>query len=199
MHAELCICSLMPKLATNTKISLLLHFQESFKPSNTGRLAHLCLPNSAVFLRGNPEERPDPQNILIQDRENLLLHLADDSIDLTKEFVQSLDKPVNLIVPDGTWAQASRAGRRLSEQLKGQVRSVKLRIEPGRPSIYRLRSEHHPDGMATFEAILRALEVLEGPHVRAPMEKIFRIMTDRVLWTRGKLAAEDVFGGLPTA
>ncbi len=198
MHAELCLCKEIPVVKTNTRVSLVLHFQESFKPSNTGRLAHLCLPNSKIYLRGEPNERPNPTELLDPERENLILHLADDSVELTESFVKEIGRPVNLIVPDGTWAQASRAGRRITSQLAPKVGSVKLRIEPNRPSIYRLREEHHPDGMATFEAIARALEILEGSHVRAPLEKIFRIMTDRVLWTRGKLAAKDVFGGIPS-
>ena len=38
---------------------------------------------------------------------------------------------------------------------------------------------------------------LEGVDVQEKLEHIFRIMTDRVLWTRGKLAAHEVTGGIP--
>ena len=38
---------------------------------------------------------------------------------------------------------------------------------------------------------------VEGPAVQERMEYLFRLMTDRVLWTRGKLAAEAVTGGVP--
>ena len=41
--------------------------------------------------------------------------------------------------------------------------------------------------MATFEAMARALGVLEGDKVRVQLEDAFRIFTDRLLWARGRL------------
>jgi DTW domain-containing protein YfiP len=195
LRSELCLCALVPHLETRTRVVLLMHAQEANKPSNTGRLAHLCLPNSEIRLRGLRDGTPLSLDGLFDDaHETWMLHLSHESSELNEALASGLTKPVRLLVPDGTWAQASRLGSMLARRYP-EIRHIKLRA--GKPSHYRLRTEHHPDGMATFEAIARALGVLEGEKVEVEMEKIFRVMTDRVLWTRGKLPAEAVTGGIP--
>jgi DTW domain-containing protein len=195
MHRELCICAEVPVIPTRTRLSLLMHAQERRKLSNTGRLALLCLPNSEVRYRGLRDGTPLDLNGLVDgEYESWMLHLTEDSEEISPELVARTAKPVRLLVLDGNWSQASRLGAKLVRDLP-TVKHVKLRAT--KPSIYRLRSEHHPDGMATFEAIARALGWIEGPEVQEKMERLFRIMTDRVMWTRGKLAASEVFGGIP--
>jgi DTW domain-containing protein len=195
MHEELCLCALIPRLPTATRVVILMHAQELKKPSNTGRLAHLCLPNSEIRLRGQRDGTPlDLEGLLEDSHETWMLYLSPDSRELGPELLSERKKPVRLLVPDGTWSQASRLGAKLARQLPG-VRHVKLKAD--KPSSYQLRSEHDPNGMATFEAIARALGALEGSEVQAEMEKIFQVMVDRVLYTRGRLAAEDVAGGIP--
>lgn len=195
MHEELCICPLIPRHDLRTRVTLLIHACEIRKPSNTGRLAHLCLPNSEIRLRGEKDGTPLDLSGLEDDQyETWLLTLSDRSEEITPSLVESLAKPVRLLVPDGTWSQASRLGSKLVKQLPN-VKHVKLRAS--KPSEYRLRTEHHPDGMATFEAIARALGILEGAAVQESMEKIFRVMTDRVMWVRGKMGADEVLGGIP--
>ena len=51
-------------------------------------------------------------------------------------------------------------------------------------------ADSHPERLPSESA-------LEGAPVQERMEKLFRMMTDRVLWTRGKLAASEVTGGVP--
>lgn len=195
MHLELCLCGLIPRLETRTRVVVLMHAQEEKKPSNTGRLAHLCLPNSEIRLRGMRDGTPLNLDGLVDDtHETWMLYLSPDSEELGSGLVAQTAKPIRLLVPDGTWSQASRLGSKLAKQLKG-VRHIKLKAD--KPSNYLLRSEHDPNGMATFEAIARALGQIEGPRVQLEMEKIFQIMVDRVLYTRGRLAGEDVAGGLP--
>ena len=192
MHAELCICPFIPKLQMQTKLTILMHAQERHKPSNTGRLAHLCLPGSEIRYRGEIGKPLSLEGLKPESHTTLFLGLTPEAVELNSEFVKSLEKPVHLIVPDGTWAQASRMCSKIAPALG--VTCVKLKAD--KPSEYRLRSEHLADGMATFEAIARALGILENQSVREEMEKIFRRMVDRVLYTRGKIKADEVFGGL---
>lgn len=195
LHRELCVCGIAPRLPVATRVVLLMHVQEANKPSNTGRLAHFCLPNSEIRYRGARDGTPLSLEGLVEDtHDTWMLHLSEESVDLTPELVAAQEKPVRLLVPDGTWSQASRLGSKLARDLPG-IKHVKLTAF--KPSMYRLRAEHHPDGMATFEAIARALGVIEGGQVQAKLEEFFLIATDRVLWTRGKLKAEEVTGGLP--
>lgn len=199
LHKELCICSLVPHLSTNAKVVIIMHDSERAKPSNTGRLLLQCLSNSEVRIRGAKDRSPtDLSGLNDNTKENLLLSLHPEAELINEDFVKNLKKPVQLIVPDGSWSQAARMGAKLSQQIS-HLRRVSL--APEKPSIYRLRSEHHPDGMATFEAVALALKYLERENGRAieeKMTKIFHIMTDRILWVRGKIRADEVYGGLPT-
>src|ERR1700690_2500049 len=49
-----CLCDLIPRIETRTRVVLVLHQLEDRKTSNTGRLAHRCLPNSEIVIRGDP-------------------------------------------------------------------------------------------------------------------------------------------------
>jgi DTW domain-containing protein YfiP len=103
---------------------------------------------------------------------------------------------VTLIVPDGNWRQASRVRQRV-----GGLRDVPcVSLPAGAPSRYRLRAEAHDTGLATIEAIARALGLLEGdngPRVRDTLALVFAAMVDRTLWSRGMLRTADVTGGVP--
>lgn len=188
MRKDLCLCAHLPRLETRTRVVLLMHVGERDKPSNTGRLAHLCLPNSEIRYRGARDGTPLDLNGLVDEGfETWMLRLSPEAEELNPAILEKTKKPVRLLVPDGTWAQASRLGSKLARQLPG-VKHVKLSAAQ-RPTEYKLRTEHHPDGMATFEAIARALGVLEGELVQTEMEKIFRRLNDTVLYTRGKLTS----------
>jgi hypothetical protein len=63
--------------------------------------------------------------------------------------------------------------------------------------MYRLRTESHEAGLATIEAIARAMGILEGMHVQHALERVFRAMVERTLWARGEFATCDVSGGIP--
>ncbi len=64
------------------------------------------------------------------------------------------------------------------ESLKA-IRRVKL--PTAEPSRYRLRKETKPGGLATIEAMARALGVLESPEVEEALERIFALMVERTL------------------
>jgi DTW domain-containing protein YfiP len=190
MHSSLCICDLIPKILTRTRLVLVIHRVEARKPSNTGRLAALCLPNSEIVVRGH-EENPTPPFEFPRDSQPLLLFPHENAISLDQ--IAKPSGPVTLIVPDGTWRQASKVRNRV-EGFR-DVPCVSLPAD--KPSIYRLRSEAHAHGLATVEAIARAMGILEGPHVRREIERVFRAMVERTLWARGELATHEVTGGIP--
>ncbi len=190
MHDSLCVCALIPRVETRTRVVLVIHRFEHRKPTNTGRLAIECLPNSEVLVRGR---RAQPRDLFVPVAGTLpvLLFPREDAVPLSR-FAES-PRPVTLVVPDGTWRQASKVRRRLP----GIEDVPCVTLPPGEPSTYRLRTEAHAHGLATIEAIARALEILEGPHVREAIERVFRAMVDRTLWARGTIETADVAGGVP--
>lgn len=187
MHLGLCVCSIVPRIETKTRLALVIHHTELRKPTNTGHLAAACLVNSKIHVRGR--EGAPTAGIEWGNRTPLLLFPHEGEA----EPLTAMDGDVTLIVPDGNWRQASKVRARVPGMKS--VRCVTL--PPGPPSIYRLRSEAHATGLATMEAIARAMGILEGSHVQAALEHVFRVMVERTLWVRGALADEDVTGGLP--
>ncbi len=190
MHGSLCICALIPRIETRTRLVLLIHRLELRKPTNTGRLAALCLPNSEVLVRGHADAAAAPFKPRPGVR-SVLLFPAGDAIPL--DALPPSRLPTALLVPDGTWRQASKVRNRVD----GLRDLPCVSPPPEAPSTYRLRAEAHAHGLATIEAIARAMGVLEGMHVRRALELVFRAMVERTLWARGEIAATDVTGGIP--
>lgn len=193
MHKSLCVCALIPRIETRTRLLLVIHRSEDRKTTNTGRLATECLVNSEVVVRGHAAEAAEPLAIA-EGSQAVLLYPAEDAVPLT-ELAPSLAPGVTLIVPDGNWRQASKVRARVPGLR--ELPCVTLPASAGKPSVYRLRSEAHAHGLATIEAIARAFGILEGPHVEEALELPFRAMVERTLWARGDLEANDVTGGIP--
>lgn len=191
MHGSLCLCDRIPQLTTRTRLVLFLHHREDQKPTNTGRLAARCLVNSEVIVRGL-EGEPSPRFEAPSGTLPLLL-FPDEHATPLAEFVGS-ERPITLIVPDGTWRQAAKVRHRVPGL--ADVTTVSLPPD-GALTTYRLRNETRDGGLATFEAIARAFGVLEGPEVERVMDDVFRTMVDRTLWSRGVIGADEIFGGVP--
>jgi DTW domain-containing protein YfiP len=190
VHASLCVCALIPRIATRTRLVLVIHRREERKTTNTGRLAVECLSNSQALIRGDESSSRAPFT-WDASTQPLLLYPHADAIPIAR-FAAS-ERPVTLIVPDGTWRQAAKVRTRVPGL--GDVPCVS--IEPDAPTMYRLRHETRPGGLATIEAIARAMGILEGAHVRSALEEVFRAMVERTLWSRGQLATADVAAGIP--
>jgi DTW domain-containing protein YfiP len=169
-----------------------MHRLENTKSTNTGRLATACLANSEIIVRGH-DGRPSEPLALGASVQPLLLFPFEDARPLV-DAARILDgRPVVLVVPDGTWRQASKVRRRVPGL--ADMTCVSVSGEARLP--YRLRAEAHAHGLSTIEAIARAMAILEGGDVQRTLESVFRSMVERTLWTRGELAAADVCGGIP--
>ncbi len=181
MSAPLCICAEVPRLTIRTSVIVLMHHREVKMPTNTGRLAHRCLVGSRLVLRGLKDEPAELESEGAFTGTPLLLHPTEDALLLDEGFQARIPPPYTLIVPDGSWRQAAKMGSR-EESLKA-IRRVKL--PTAEPSRYRLRKETKPGGLATIEAMARALGVLESPAVEEALERIFALMVERTLRSRG--------------
>jgi DTW domain-containing protein YfiP len=204
LHLELCLCSELPTLATRTRVVLLLHQLEARKPSNTGRLALRCLPNSALVARGRlpaaaadtpPPPSPvagTPPSWLTEASRPVLLFPHPEALPLER---WRDGQPLTLIVPDGTWSQAIRARKRIA----GLDAIPCAALPPALTSSYRLRHEPRPGRVSTLEAIAHALAMLDSPAVAEALLDVQRRVVERALWTRGRLDGEQVWGGIPPA
>tara|TARA_R110002072_G_scaffold17942_1_gene67581 strand:- start:523 stop:1116 length:594 start_codon:yes stop_codon:yes gene_type:complete len=192
MHLKLCICGLIEPLTLATRVVVLTHARDECKPTNTSRLVSLSLRESEVRTRGVSGSPMGTEGLLDPARTNLLLFPGPDSIPLCREdYVDQA--PVTLIVPDGTWRQA----RKVRSRVEGLSEIPCVRLAPGPPSRYRLRSQIEESRISTFEAVARALGELEGLEVQTQLEAVFEVMVERTLWVRGQLPGSQVAGGIP--
>ena len=181
LHESLCICDAMPTLNLKTKVSLIIHKRELKRTTNTGRLALKALVNSEMRIRGEDYDRLDLSDILTNEYHTVLLYPSDDAINLDQKFVEKIDRPIQLIVPDGNWRQASKVHFRHSE-LK-DIERVSI-CAPNLPKVV-MRAENKPNGMTTIQAIAYALGVIEGNEVKRKLLDIYKLKLERTLASRG--------------
>ena len=159
----------------------------------------MALKNSEIRLRGERDQSLDCTDLKeTQSVLPLLLFPSEDAHELNSEFLSTHLKPgqrVALIVPDGNWRQCGKVANRVP----GLQSMMRVKLAPGALSEYRLRQEPRPECLCTFEAIERALGVLEGKNVEEKLHVFFRLKQDRTLWSRGVLKTEFVLGGVPQA
>ena len=195
LHTDLCACTLLAPIEVTTQILLITHKLENLKATTTGHLAVHCLQRARLCLRGR-KDLPDDPVVWTQEQTPLLLFPCRDALplDAWQAARPHEDRAITLIVPDGTWRQANRVRRRVPGL--ADIQAVGLPPSPY-PSHYRLRRTHTKNRLATFEAIALALGILEGPAIEAHLLQVFHTVIDRALWSNGRLATQDVTGGIP--
>ena len=158
-----------------------MHRREWTKPTATGPLALAVLSNSELHIHGDRDKTLDLNDLDTAERRTLLLYPGEGSQVLSRTLLAVDPRPVNLVVADGTWRQASRMGRRLP----GLENAAMVRLPEGTKTDWGIRRECHPEGLATFEAIARALGIIESIEVQRSMEKLFNLMVARTIQARG--------------
>ncbi len=181
MHPAECICAAIPSIATPTRLALVIHRRELKKPTNTGILAVKSLRHSALLVWGDREAPLDRgAEIVGPGRLGLVLTPSADARVLDRSWLPA-DRHLTLVVPDGSWRQALKMPRRIPALAPLQ----RVVLPAGPPSRYRLREETRDDGLATLEAIARALGILDGPEVQRQLEAVLDAMVEATLRTRG--------------
>jgi DTW domain-containing protein YfiP len=166
LQQRVCLCDEVPTIATRTRIVIVRHHLERFRSSNSGRLAHLALPNSEIIDHGGsggPAELGTRNGAWLLFPEGDPVHAAPEP------------PPQSLIVLDATWSQARRMYRKLSA-LRG-LPILRLPDEPMPRA--RLRESPGPGRVSTIEAIARALRLLEGDEPAAALERLFDVAVRR--------------------
>jgi DTW domain-containing protein YfiP len=181
MHLERCICGHMPNFDLATRLVLVMHRHEVSKTTATGPLALAVLANSELRVHGYQERPLDLADLQQPERRLLILYPGEDAPLLSRSLLEEDLRPVTLVVPDGNWRQASRMGRRLP----GVEQAEMVRLPAAAATEWGVRREPHPEGLATFEAIARAMGILESAEVQQRMERLFRLMVQETLQARG--------------
>lgn len=181
LHKNLCICEFIPKLNLKTKLTLIIHTKELKRTTNTGMLAVKALTNSKFFVRGKINSPLDLTSELTPDYRHVLFYPSGGAHELNEDFVKKSFLPINLIVPDGNWRQASKVHHRHLE-LKDLPRVM---IKAPNTETQFLRAETTEFGMATLQAIAYAFGRTEGEEVRTELLKLYKLKLSRTLQGRG--------------
>lgn len=138
LHKERCICETIPSLHLKTKISLIIHAKELKRTTNTGRLALKALTNSEMRVRGEDRTILNLTDLLIPSYRTLLFYPSEEAFELDEKLVAESTLPIQLIVPDGSWRQASKVHYRHHE-LKNIPR---VKISTPNTSLLHMRAEN---------------------------------------------------------
>jgi len=181
LHKNLCLCHSIPRLDLKTKISLVIHAKELKRTTNTGTLATKALTNSQVLIRGQKDEALDLSGLLSDHYRTFLFYPSEEAQELTRALVDESSLPIQLIVPDGNWRQASKVHYRHPE-LKNILRVM---ISTPNSAKFHLRAESRPEGMATLQAIAEALGVIEGSLAKEELLALYQRKLENTLKGRG--------------
>lgn len=162
---RVCLCPVIPTVPTQTRIVIVRHHLERWRSSNSGRLAHLALPNSEIIDHGGlagPAVLPSLADAWLLFPEGAPIERVE-------------RPPGQLVVLDATWSQARRMFRKISA-LRGLPI---LRLPDDAMPVARLRESPGIGRVSTIEAIARALRLLEGEAAAAPLEALFAVAVER--------------------
>ncbi len=173
-----CLCELIPRLDSRTRVLLLQHPSEVNHALNTARLAALGLTNAELIVGEVFEDLPTLLNR--PGYRARLLFPADDAQPM-QAYGES-DEPLLLVVPDGTWRKA-RKMLHLNPLLAALPR---VTLAEGGVSRYRLRKAPGPGALSTIEAIVQALQTLEPSVSFEPLLKPFEALIEGQIAAMGE-------------
>jgi DTW domain-containing protein YfiP len=182
MHAELCICSATPRLDLQTRLIMVMHFREWTKPTSTAVLALNALSHSECRLHGEINQPLDLEDLHDPQRRLLVLYPDPNAVTLSTSFLKQDDRPVTLLVPDGTWRQVANMRSRLLQLPYAET----VKLPNGPPGEWTIRKAAAPSQLSTYEAIARAYGIIESPPIQNQLETVFRLMVKRIRYTRGQ-------------
>ncbi len=179
----------MPRLRLATRIVVVQHNRERHKPTNTGRLVHLMLENSALVRHAVRDEPFDPTPLSDPRLDYHLLFPRDDAREIDRdELAPDSGRQVALVVLDGTWAQCSRMSRRVPV-----VNALPcLMLPAGPPTHWGVRTTPDPGRVSTLDAVIRVLGLLEGRRIARELANFFDLVAARTLFMKGKLSSPMV-------
>ena len=180
LPVEACLCASARLLQLATRVVVFVHRREVHKTTNTARLVALTLASSELRTVGLAEDRAGYDGLEQDGRLTLLLFPSAHSVELTQALAGPL--PITLLVPDGNWRQA----RRMATKEAQLARLAAVHLPAGLARRFELRKHPQPERLSTFEAIARALGILEGPAVQHELERILELKVQRTLQTRGQ-------------
>ena len=158
-----CFCAEIPHIANRIPILILQHRRERRHPFNTVRITERALANCHVligfktdFLSAALPIHPGAGLLYPGKQSQLLPGPTADSV-APSSCVSPRRQPTQLVILDGTWHHTKTFVRDIAA-----LRALpRYRLNPLRPSRYRIREEPNRQSLSTLEATVAALDILE--------------------------------------
>ena len=173
------MCAVVKPIATKTKFVILMHPKEFKKTKNgTGRLTHLSLPNSQLYIDVDFTHH-NAINALIDDPDNCcyVLYPGNDSIDLNTQKLNLNNRRLIIFIIDSTWPCSMKI-LRLSQNLQ---RLPKLSFTHTKISQFQIKEQPKEFCLSTMESTLTILELLTAQEIETIDKKAFDSFLDPFL------------------
>jgi DTW domain-containing protein YfiP len=153
-----CICAGIQIAQCGLAVCMLMYHNESFKPSNTGRLIADVIPENFAFRWDRTEPDEAFLNLINDPQYQPIIVFPADNIE-PERVIQAVekvtDKKTLLIFLDGTWREAKKMIRKSPYLDQFPV----LSITPDKLSEYKLRVAVHENHLGTAEVAIMVLEL----------------------------------------
>ncbi|WP_349304672.1 tRNA-uridine aminocarboxypropyltransferase [Pseudoalteromonas sp. BDTF-M6] len=168
----LCICAGVEQVPCDVAVCMLMYHNESFKPSNTGRLIADIVPDNHAFRWDRTE--PDPALLALITDPQYQAYVVFPSEGMAPERVcnqvqRQGDKKPLFIFLDGTWREAKKMVRKSPYLDELPI----LSISPEKLSDYRLRVAPHAHQLGTAEVAIMVLQLAGETEAAKKLEQHF--------------------------
>ncbi|WP_288988129.1 DTW domain-containing protein [uncultured Pseudoalteromonas sp.] len=175
-----CICEGAEYASCNAAICLLMYHNESFKPSNTGRLIAEIVPDNYAFRWDRTS--PDPALLALLNNDKYQPFVIFPAEDVETDRVVTQVEPVAGKTPlfiflDGTWREAKKMIRKSPYLDNLPV----LSITAQKLSDYRLRVAPHAHQLGTAEVAIMVLALAGEVDASTKLEQHFIKFRDAYL------------------
>jgi len=171
-----CMCKHVKPISTRTKFVILMHPKEFKKTKNgTGRLTHLSLPNSELYIDIDFSDHT-AVNTLINDSNNLcyVLYPGKNTLNLNQQKIESEGKQVIIFIIDSTWPCSVKM-LRLSKNIQNLP---KVSFSHTKSSQFRIKEQPKEFCLSTIESTLTLLELLNEQGIEEIEEGEFEHFLD---------------------
>lgn len=177
-----CICAGLTTVVTPLRIDVLMHRNERWRPSSTGRLIKRVFPDSGQHI--TPEAGAvSAEDIRLPGRELLVLHPAGEPLPAGLEPGQA-----QVLLLDGSWSEATG----LRRDVRGWGRLVSLPMTG--ESRYWLRTQQDAAGrFSTAEALMFFLAALGLTTEHDELKVQFELLVYASLRARGRKEVAEQF------
>jgi DTW domain-containing protein YfiP len=170
-----CLCAKIPSVASSFEIVIIRHLRESYKTTNTARLAALAIQRCTII------------DYLPETFDESLLDTTESALLFPSEEAPPKKAPTRLYVLDGTWAQASR----MTHKIRALSSMPRVAITAPISITARIRQETKEHQRSTLEAIAMSVAHFDGEERAAPLLELYRQMAIHVSAARGFPIAEE--------